>query len=192
MHKRTAHARKNEQKRRQEDVEQNIGDNESEGDNDNSNVHISLNPATMISKDEHRLLQNFRNKMDNICYKLCTICNERIPSMTLIKKMCRRCYTEKIEPKKFSVRNNIDPGKVPDELQGLTEIEEMLIAQIFTVMMIYRLRGGQNGYKGNIINRYTRLHKEASTEPFDIRCSCYSLAIIKRSKRVQRLYCTKK
>jgi len=35
----------------------------------------------------------------------------------------------------------MDPGDVPEELQGLTEIEEMLIAQVFTVMSVYRLRG---------------------------------------------------
>src|SRR3954462_2624712 len=46
----------------------------------------------------------------------------------------------------------MDPGEVPNELQGLTEIEEMLIAQVFTVMSVYRLRGGQNGYRGNVIN----------------------------------------
>ena len=28
----------------------------------------------------------------------------------------------------------------------------MLIAQVFTVMTVYRLRGGQNGYRGNVIN----------------------------------------
>ncbi|PKC02844.1 hypothetical protein RhiirA5_363767 [Rhizophagus irregularis] len=28
----------------------------------------------------------------------------------------------------------------------------MLIAQVFMVMSVYRLRGEQNGYKGNVIN----------------------------------------
>ena len=46
----------------------------------------------------------------------------------------------------------MDPGEAPEELQGLTDIEEMLIAQVFTVMSVYRLRGGQHGYRGNIIN----------------------------------------
>ena len=46
----------------------------------------------------------------------------------------------------------MDPGDVPEELKGLSEIEEMLIAQVFTVMTVYRLRGGQNGYRGNVIN----------------------------------------
>src|SRR6266498_3565465 len=46
----------------------------------------------------------------------------------------------------------MDPEEVSDELQDLTEIEEMLIAQVFPVMSIYRLRGGQHGYRGNVIN----------------------------------------
>ncbi len=59
---------------------------------------------------------------------------------------------EKKSPKKFSADNNMDPGDVSDELEGLTEIEEMLIAQVFTVMSVYRLQGGQNRYRGNVIN----------------------------------------
>ncbi|CAG8503559.1 10031_t:CDS:2, partial [Racocetra fulgida] len=61
-------------------------------------------------------------------------------------------YDEKTLPKKFSYDNNMDPGEVSEELQGLTEIEEMLIAQVFPIMVIYRLREGQHGYRGIIIN----------------------------------------
>ena len=71
--------------------------------------------------------------------------------MTIVNDMCRRCNKEK-GTKKFSKDNNMDPGEVPNELQGLTEVEEMLIAQVFTVMSVYRLRGGQYGYRGNVIN----------------------------------------
>src|SRR2546421_181126 len=46
----------------------------------------------------------------------------------------------------------IDPGKVLEELKDLTEIKEMLITRAFTVMSVYRLRGGQYRYKGNVIN----------------------------------------
>ena len=46
----------------------------------------------------------------------------------------------------------MDPGEIPDELQDLTEVEEMLIAQVFPVMSIYRLREGQYRYCGNVIN----------------------------------------
>ena len=54
----------------------------------------------------------------------------------------RRCYTEKNEVKKFLARNNMDPGEVPEELRGLTQIEEMLIAQIFPIISIYCLHAG--------------------------------------------------
>ncbi|CAG8811992.1 13473_t:CDS:1, partial [Gigaspora margarita] len=43
----------------------------------------------------------------------------------------------------------MDPDNVPDELKDLTEIEEMLIAQIFPVILVYCLQGGQYTYKEN-------------------------------------------
>ena len=81
--------------------------------------------------------------MNDIRYNVCSECNERIPLMTLVNnEMCRRCHKEKKEPKKFSSGNNMDPDEVPEVMKGLTEIEEMLIAQVFTVMTVYRLKGG--------------------------------------------------
>ena len=41
----------------------------------------------------------------------------------------------------------MDPGSVPAELQGLSEVEELLIAQAFPIMSIYRKHGGQRGYR---------------------------------------------
>ena len=46
----------------------------------------------------------------------------------------------------------MDPGAVPIELQGLTEIEEMLIARACPIMCVYRKHGGQRGYKGHVLN----------------------------------------
>jgi len=75
-YKRTMHNSKQTQSR-QEAPEQN------QIDTDNS-----------VSKDERRVLQKFHSKMDSIEYKLCPVCNERIPSMVLVNKMCR-CYNAK-------------------------------------------------------------------------------------------------
>ncbi|CAB5317914.1 unnamed protein product [Rhizophagus irregularis] len=55
-------------------------------------------------------------------------------------------------PKKFSKGNNMHPGDVPNKLKGLSEIEEMLISQVFTVMTVYQLYGRQNDYRGHVIN----------------------------------------
>jgi hypothetical protein len=44
------------------------------------------------------------------------------------------------------------PGNVPQCLQGLSQIEEMLIARACPIMTVYRKHGGQRGYRGHVIN----------------------------------------
>ena len=62
----------------------------------------------------------------------CTICLEAWPiasnGNTTSQYLCLRCSRDKKNPKKFSKENNMIPSAVPCELQGLTQVEEMLIA----------------------------------------------------------------
>ena len=44
------------------------------------------------------------------------------------------------------------PSCVPNELQNLTQIEEMLIAHALPIMRVYIKPGGQQGYSGHCIN----------------------------------------
>ena len=46
----------------------------------------------------------------------------------------------------------MDPGEVPQELKGLTMVEEMLIALACPIMTIWSLKGGYMGYFGKAIN----------------------------------------
>ena len=46
----------------------------------------------------------------------------------------------------------MDPGALPLQLQGLTDIEEMLLARACPVMCVYRKHGGQRGYRGHVLN----------------------------------------
>jgi ATP-dependent DNA helicase PIF1 len=105
-----------------------------------------------LPKPDRDLLQNFRTKINKLSNKFCSSCKEFFPSIELRKGECYRCYYDKDLIKKFSKENNMDPGDVPEELQGLTQIEEILIAQIFPVISVYCLRGGQYAYRGNVIN----------------------------------------
>ncbi|CAG8658574.1 22995_t:CDS:2, partial [Gigaspora rosea] len=109
-------------------------------------------PSTILKEYDKVLLRQFRNKIDKLKHSECPTCKECFLSITLVVGECRRCYTEKTLPKKFLFDNNMNPGEVPKKLQKLTEIEEMLIAQVFPVIVIYRLRGRQHGYRENIIN----------------------------------------
>ena len=58
--------------------------------------------------------------------------------------------------RKFAADNDMDP--VPDgqdypwHLPQLSEIEEMLIAQVHVIMKCYRLQNGSIGYKGQVLN----------------------------------------
>ncbi|CAG8503777.1 4193_t:CDS:2 [Paraglomus occultum] len=118
----------------------------------NTQQTFELPPAAKLSMADQKLLKDFHKRMDKLQHVVCPVCNESCPSIVLVKGKCQRCYSEKIMPNKFSADNNMDPGDIPEELQDLTEIEEMLIARAFTVMSIYRLRGGQYGYRGNVVN----------------------------------------
>lgn len=46
----------------------------------------------------------------------------------------------------------MDPGSVPDDLRGLTQTEEMLIARCCPIMRVLHLKGGQVGYGGHVVN----------------------------------------
>ena len=48
--------------------------------------------------------------------------------------------------------NNMDPGSVPLALQGLTQVDEMLISPVMPIMSVYHLPLGQYGYSGHVIN----------------------------------------
>ena len=102
----------------------------------------------------------------------CGICCESWPIASKIKSseyICTRCKRDKGSPKKFSSENDMIPGPVPIALQGLTEIEEMLIARVFPVMQVYtRPRGGQRSYKGHVLNLPHNVQKVVDVEHLKI------------------------
>ena len=60
----------------------------------------------------------------------CTVCKEAWPlkSKPRVPYVCSRCVRDNKSPRKFSYENSMIPSSVPNELQNLTQIEEMLIA----------------------------------------------------------------
>ncbi|CAG8630132.1 12380_t:CDS:2 [Racocetra fulgida] len=85
--------------------------------------------ATELSEIDQDLLKNFYNNMNKLQHLSCSICNEHFPSIILVVEKCCRYYNKKIFPNKFFNENNMDSDDIPKELQGLTEIEKMLIAK---------------------------------------------------------------
>ena len=57
------------------------------------------------------------------------------------------------------------PSRVPQELQNLTQVEEMLIARAVPIMRVYIKPGGQRGYSGNCINLPQNIRGLATSLP---------------------------
>lgn len=66
------------------------------------------------------------------------LCHEAWPMKSKPRKpdtyICSRCLRDKKCPKKFSAENEMIPSPVPPQLQGLTQVEEMLIACALPIM----------------------------------------------------------
>ena len=98
----------------------------------------------------HHFEQNLRH-----CH--CVVCKETWPlavgnQAAEQEFTCTRCKRDKNPCRLYSAENDMDPGSVPAELQGLSEVEELLIAPAFPNMSVYRKHGGQRGYKGHVLN----------------------------------------
>ena len=99
----------------------------------------------------------FHTRQSKWEHRLCIVCHELWPTRVCLKGdesayQCTRCKRDKGEPKLYSVENDMHPGDVPSCLQGLTQVEEMLIARACPIMCIYRKHGGQRGYRGHVVN----------------------------------------
>ena len=100
----------------------------------------------------HRFEENLRNYH-------CVVCKEEtakkhgrclLPERRYILARDARQTRSRVDY--ILLNNDMDPGSVPAELQGLSEVEELLIARAFPIMSIYRKHGGQRGYNGNVLN----------------------------------------
>jgi hypothetical protein len=107
------------------------------------------------------------NKSVQYIVSQCTVCQEAWPlkSKPRTPYTCSRCSRDKKSPEKFSCENSMIPSPVPNELQSLTQIEEMLIARALPIMRVYIKPGGQRGYSGHCINLPQNVTELATSLP---------------------------
>jgi len=123
--------------------------------------------------EQKQVLRNIDvfHKSNKYFINQCTICMEAWPSVGRRKNCtdsdykCLRCVRDKNHPKKFSKENNMIPSAVPCQLQGLTQVEEMLIARALPIMRVYVKPGGQRGYSGHCINLPQHVEELACSLP---------------------------
>ena len=120
-------------------------------------------------------MRAFEQDMCTINMRWCTVCKEywaqrgsdRGEPLGFVCEQCFNAQCNSVVPK-FSVANNMDPGEVPQELKGLTMVEEMLIALACPIMTVRRLKGGQTGYSGQVINMPQDVAKFATELPQEV------------------------
>ena len=83
--------------------------------------------------------------MNSFEQRQCATCKETWPTGQGLNAQryveCLTCKRDK-EATKFSNQNDMNLGTIPNELQNLTEIEEVLIPRACTIMCVYRKHGG--------------------------------------------------
>ena len=115
------------------------------------NVDNPLHELEFVRNEMH----SFHLDQERLQHRQCTTCKEAWPTQQNVASevyICYRCKRDKKSPKKFSAGNDMDPGIVPEQLKGLTQVEEMLISRVCPIMRVYRKHGGQRGYQGHVLN----------------------------------------
>ncbi|GAU99773.1 hypothetical protein RvY_10725 [Ramazzottius varieornatus] len=117
---------------------------------------------------------------------------ENVPLLELaqlISPQCKRCAKDNhiSGVRKFPAENELDPGVfVPDQLKGLTQVEQMLIAKVATVVQVFSLKGGQRGYTGNVISFPQHVRGFVTNLPRNVRM--LDIVIVRRTARDVEAY----
>lgn len=129
------------QSRAEEDTDTHLGQHSGVGSTCN---HFGDLPTFLDQQSVQRKLTLFHSKLANCEFELCTTCNESFPCIKLSKSNeCQHCSRDRKAPKLYSYANDMDPGPLPPCLQGLSQVEEMLISPVMPIMSVYRLPLGQ-------------------------------------------------
>ena len=99
----------------------------------------------------------------------CRVCKEAWPLTSNPRNpnsyTCAHCVRDKSVPQKFSAQNFMIPAGAPPELNGLTQVDEVLIACALPIMRVYVKPGGQSAYHGHCINLPQDVSDLASSLP---------------------------
>ncbi|XP_026422477.1 uncharacterized protein LOC113318524 [Papaver somniferum] len=107
------------------------------------------------SEDIQSNAQMFRKSMNEIRWGRCEECKTTFLDIPA-KWICNFCEKDKNQHPGgvllFSEANNMDPGDEPDKLSRLSDLEKLLIARVHPMISVYRVKGQQYKYGGNVIN----------------------------------------
>lgn len=114
------------------------------------------------------LIRKFETKMKKLDFATCNICLRSLESSSISGNNCATCRRTDPRNLLFTAANSMDLGEVPPELQGLTMVEQILIARVNPVVSVFRIRGQQRAYSGHVMNFVQRIGDFAIRLPHDI------------------------
>ncbi|XP_074596305.1 uncharacterized protein LOC141851459 [Brevipalpus obovatus] len=118
-----------------------------------ANVQLNIAPQQSVySSAMINAARTFDRKVWELEEKTCIYCNRASFVLSMVgEDKCNVCAKESTSTK-FTASNNMDPGPIPPELEELSYIEQMVIAQIHPVVSLFKLGGAQYAHRGNVIN----------------------------------------
>lgn len=125
----------------------------------------SFDKDVFFSKESCALA--FEEDMSTLTWNICNQCKEK-NMVSSLKKNGDKCQ-HKNQCWKYSVLNNMDPGEVPEELKGLTFIEEQVIARVHPMITVFKIKGHQYAYRGNVISFAQDVQEIATQLPHKVK-----------------------
>lgn len=105
------------------------------------------------AQEGHRqFMQKFETIMRDTRLAVCNSCREERYTHLIRRGTCFRCSKNPTRAHLFSHANLMDLGRIPSELQGLTMVEQVLIARVHPIVSVFRIRGQQRAYSGHVMN----------------------------------------
>ena len=98
-------------------------------------------------------------------FSCCEVRKERRLECNGTRNSCSRCRRDKKVPKVWSDENNMDPMCVPEELSGMSDAEQMLIARLAPTVHVHMLKHGGIASKGHCIEFPQAVQEPATILP---------------------------
>ena len=107
--------------------------------------------SSQLEDNAYCAIRAFEVEQMTYTFSFCEVCKERRLEYKVTRNMCTRCRRDKKVPKVWSDENNMDPMSVPDELSGMSDAEQMLIARLAPTVHVHMLKHGGIASKGHCI-----------------------------------------
>lgn len=132
-------------------------------------LQAARNEARRARLRFNQLSLTYESFMRELHFSSCIVCNKRKRADVI--NQAGRCTTcaRRNAVHLFTAENGMDIGAIPEELLGLTMIEQILIARVHPVVSVFKIRGQQTGYSGHVLNFAQHVEDIATRLPHDPR-----------------------